>query len=513
MNEFNIDSVVRDLQIEHLIGYQKADDYIQIVTDKENIQFDFYKPYPVFQEFHQLGAIPEVRVRFLMAANRIGKSVSCFAETAMHATLTYPDWWEGYRYTSKDMVIWVGGRSVKEDLPRLRRGFFDGQKGFPPFIHSSLIIKETEKEITLRNARGGQTILTFKSCHGGVDKQNSQSGWTGENVSFIWIDEPPPMSVLNEANTRITRTAEGDKSMMIISSTCVELSEFFLYVTERVEEEEVDIDGVKLFQSKQYAVAPKEVVAGNVYITASLDDAPHLTTEEKERMIASWPVNERQARSTGIPILGSGLVFPILEKALTYEPFAIPEHYARIGGMDFGWNDPTVLLLGALDRDRGVLYIFFEYAASQKTPDQHIFNISSMKAADCFKWCPVFGDTSANAKTPIDGSRLIDLYKNARIDMRPPDKKDKNARALKCLQMMMDGKLKVSSQCRGLLNEIRTYSYKGVALQDGNDHHIDALLYLLSGLSSAKTHTNFYAKNMIPLHYGESDSGGSWMRV
>jgi len=121
MNALNIEQLVDKLSVAHLIRSQMVGDYIEDLEEKDNILFKFYKPYPVFEEFHKLGAVPEVRVRFLMAANRIGKSVSCFAETAMHATLTYPDWWEGYRYTSKDMVIWVGGRSSK-DLLRLRRG-------------------------------------------------------------------------------------------------------------------------------------------------------------------------------------------------------------------------------------------------------------------------------------------------------------------------------------------------------------------------------------------------------
>jgi len=492
MNALNIEQLVDNLSVAHLIRSQMVGDYIEDLEEKDNILFKFYKPYPVFEEFHKLGAVPEVRVRFLMAANRIGKSVSCFAETAMHATLTYPDWWEGYRYTSKDMVIWVGGRSSK-DLLRLRRGLFHSQKGFPPFIHSSLVEykNHTSNEFHIRNALGGITILELKTCDGGVEKKNSQSSWTGENVSFIWIDEPPPMNVLNEANTRITQTSAGDKSMMVISSTCVELSEFFLYVTERIEEEEIDVDGVRIIKNRQYALSPKEIYEGRVYITASLDDAPHLSEEEKKRMIASWPAHERQARSTGIPIIGSGLVFPLLEQAITYAPFDFPSHFPHLGGMDFGeGNDLDVILLGAFDRTKETLYVYFEYAVRQKRPNEIIYDLLQMKQAQAFKWATIVADTSGNKKSVETGNSLRDLYEQSSIHaitMVNAEKRDKPARVQDVYQRLANGTLKISKECRGLLNEIRTYSYKNNVLQDGNDHHIDALLYMVGGLQYAKT--------------------------
>lgn len=476
---------------------------------RSNKLFRFYKPYPIFQEFHNLGAEPKVRVRFLMAANRIGKSISCFAETAMHATLTYPDWWNGYRYTSKDMVIWVGGRSHK-DLLRLRRGLFKDQKGFPPFIHPSLVVYSnySNNEFHIKNALGGTTLLELKTCDGGVEKKSGQSGWTGENVSFIWIDEPPPMSVLNEANTRITQTSAGDKSMMVVSSTCVELSEFFLYVTEKVEQVEVNVDGVLVLQHKQDKIAPQEIYEGRVYITASLDDAPHLSEEEKKRMIASWPVHERQARSTGIPIIGSGLVFPVLEEAITYEPCAFPDSFGHIGGMDFGeGSDLDVLLLGAWDFDNEKLYVYFEYAARQKKPADIIFELLQIKKAEAFKWCTIVADTSGNKKSVETGNSLRDLYEKSPIHsvtMVNAEKKDKFARVQEVLQMFSNGTLVISYECRGLLNEIRTYSYKNNKLQDGNDHHIDALLYMVGGLKKNYAKPKIYKTSLRP----KSKDGG-----
>ena len=36
--------------------------------------------------------------------------------------------------------------------------------------------------------------------------------------------------------------------------------------------------------------------------------------------------------------MGSGRVFPVDEAKLLVEPFELPRHWLRLGGMDFGWQ-------------------------------------------------------------------------------------------------------------------------------------------------------------------------------
>ena len=69
------------------------------------------------------------------------------------------------------------------------------------------------------------------------------------------------------------------------------------------------------------------------------------------------PPHERDMRSKGIPMMGSGLVFPIDEDSLTCEPFIIPSHYPRIAGLDFGYDHPTAVVWVAWDRDKDIVYI------------------------------------------------------------------------------------------------------------------------------------------------------------
>ena len=43
------------------------------------------------------------------------------------------------------------------------------------------------------------------------------------------------------------------------------------------------------------------------------------------------------------PTMGSGRIFPIPEERITCERRDIPAHWARLGGLDFGWDHPFAL--------------------------------------------------------------------------------------------------------------------------------------------------------------------------
>jgi hypothetical protein len=92
-------------------------------------------------------------------------------------------------------------------------------------------------------------------------------------------------------------------------------------------------------------------------VTATWDDVPHLTEKQKSDLWGSIPAHERDARSKGIPTLGSGLIFPVAEEDIVVEPFALPKHWPQIGGMDFGYDHPFAAVKLAHDRDNDVVYI------------------------------------------------------------------------------------------------------------------------------------------------------------
>jgi hypothetical protein len=65
----------------------------------------------------------------------------------------------------------------------------------------------------------------------------------------------------------------------------------------------------------------------------TINDLEHYTEEEKQKIIASYPPHELEARTKGIPVLGSGRIFPVEESRIAIEHREFPCHWPRIGRM------------------------------------------------------------------------------------------------------------------------------------------------------------------------------------
>ena len=105
-------------------------------------------------------------------------------------------------------------------------------------------------------------------------------------------------------------------------------------------------------------------------VGATWDDVPHLTPEQKAELWGSIPPYQRDARSKGIPQLGSGAIYPAPESEIVVDPFEIPLHWPRGYGLDVGWNR-TAAVWGAHDRDTDVVYLWSEHYRGQAEPSIH----------------------------------------------------------------------------------------------------------------------------------------------
>lgn len=106
---------------------------------------------------------------------------------------------------------------------------------------------------------------------------------------------------------------------------------------------------------------------------ATIDDAVGViyTREQADAIVSGYRSHERDAREKGIPVLGSGRIFPILQEAIEVEPFDIPGHWVHIGGLDFGWDHPTAAVRVVWDRDSDIVYVTSCYRAREDTPVVH----------------------------------------------------------------------------------------------------------------------------------------------
>lgn len=103
----------------------------------------------------------------------------------------------------------------------------------------------------------------------------------------------------------------------------------------------------------------------------TIDDVGHYSEAEKAAIIAAYPPHEREARARGVPVLGSGRIFPIPEDDIACNPVEIPEHWPRLGAMDFGWDHPFAAVELAWDRDADCVYVAKAYRKRETTPILH----------------------------------------------------------------------------------------------------------------------------------------------
>src|SRR5262245_32903708 len=106
-------------------------------------------------------------------------------------------------------------------------------------------------------------------------------------------------------------------------------------------------------------------------VTMTLDDVEHYTAEEKEKIAASYAPHEREARTKGVPTLGSGRIFPVAEETLAIEHREFPSHWPRIGGMDFGWTHPFGAVELYWDRDSDTVYVSRTYRIKEASVIDH----------------------------------------------------------------------------------------------------------------------------------------------
>src|SRR4051812_45145195 len=97
------------------------------------------------------------------------------------------------------------------------------------------------------------------------------------------------------------------------------------------------------------------------------DDVPHLSEETKRELWDSIPPHQRDARTKGIPALGSGVIYPVEEDSILCDPFDIPEHWPRAYALDVGWKR-TAALWGAWNRDSDIVYLYSEHYLGEATP-------------------------------------------------------------------------------------------------------------------------------------------------
>ena len=472
---------------------QTKEELLQLLVEQkfrtDTNQIKNYKPYDWQIKFHKEGqSNPQ---RLLMAGNRTGKTYCGAIETAYHLTGDYPSWWKVRRFT-KPIRDCVCGESNETTRDIVQKELF-GQPDNPEAKGTGAIpltaIGQTTRKPGVPNAfnsamvkhiSGGYSRVGFKAYEMGFQK------WMGEAVDFVWMDEEPPPEIFSQA---ITRTADKNGCVILTFTPESGLTQV-----------------VKGFMNN--------LKAGQYLQQASWDECPHLDESTKEQLLAVYSEHERDLRSKGIPIFGSGLVFPVSEEDILVEPFDLPDTFSRIAGLDFGWDHPTAVAWLAHDRDNDIVYIYDVYSERKATPIIHAAAINARST-----WVPVVWPHDGMQHDKGSGITLADQYRQQSVNMLPTHFTNPTAPGQTkgnnsvetgisdMIQRMQTGRFKVFKTCFDFFQEFRQYHRKDGKIVAQGDDILSAVRYATMSLRFATTGEapGYGGYRNKPIEYGSNN--------
>jgi hypothetical protein len=206
----------------------------------------------------------------------------------------------------------------------------------------------------------------------------------------------------------------------------------------------------------------------------SNDDAEHYSAARRIELIAGYPAHEREARVRGWPSLGSGRVFPVTEEQIVCGAFAIPDHFRRIIGLDFGWNHPFAAVELAHDADADVVYVTKCYRQKEATPVIHAAAVKPWGV-----WIPVAWPHDGLQHKVSDQQSAVQLrklYEDQGLNLLMQHATHEaggygtEAGVMEMLDRMLTGRWKVFAHLEDWLSEFRYYRRdKGLIVKERDD--------------------------------------------
>lgn len=320
-------------------------DALDYVLREHRARFLYFEPHRKQEAFYKAGV--KAKERLFLGGNRTGKTFCGAIEVAMHLTGNYPSWWEGYRYEGP-IVAWVATVTTPE-LHQTLIPIYMGDDREKGVISPHLVVGQNKaiQLYKIKHKSGGISQLRFKSYKQG------RVTFQGAKIDVMHFDEEPTSDVYIEGLMSTMATSSSHHGMVLMTMTPL------LGLTDLVQSFYQDKDEGVLYGSKYY-------------VQASWEDNPHLPEEEKKLIAETLPPHERKAREMGIPLIGSGLVYPIASETYVVDPFPVPLAWEHVMGLDFGWTNPTAALVCAINPETRDLYLIAEYKQSERSPEKHV---------------------------------------------------------------------------------------------------------------------------------------------
>ena len=454
---------------------------ISVRDDMEFNQLKYFRPFDHQLKFFATGDSPR---RGILAANRIGKTVSTCYETAMHLTGRYPDWWPetGKRF-NKPVVAFCSGEGW-EQVARVLQDELIGTKDVKirdqigtGAIPRDCIVQDTMRcdganilGVEIKHTSGANSYLLFGNYTQEV--RNLQ----GFKLDFVVFDEQPPDDVFSELVTR-TATTQGQ---VLCSFT--------------------PLKGLNGLVSKFWYEED-----GYEHIRVSWDDVPEydpwgeafLLVETRRQLERDYLPHEREARIAGVPVMGQGAVFQIRNWP-TYKTgdfdFRSMMNIERIIALDLG-----------LVRDKTVVSLLYWNPREQEAWLHSQIVVKGTEEANPINWiqhlmrpevfgCPIVLPSDANTagRYTMSALSLRQTFEQYELNvvqnpvMNPPDSEGKvtnhKSFGVNVMRQMLElGTLHINENCVEFLREAKNYFVDERGRFSDPDDCIDSARYALLG--------------------------------
>ena len=468
--------------LHHLPSVQKAalqELVIEIADDMRYNQLRYFRPFEHQKRFFTTG---NSQRRGILAANRIGKTVSTCFETAIHLTGLYPDWWEGKRFDKPvtAMVAGEGWSQVALVLQNELLGTNDvkirDNLGTGAIPRDSIVFDTMRGDgancigVEIRHTSGTNSYLLFANYTQEVRQMQ------GFKLNLAIFDEQPPDDFFSEIVTR-TATTQGQ---VLCSFT--------------------PLKGLNGLVSKFWNHED-----GYEHIRVSWDDVPEydpwgepfLLNETRRQLERDYLPHERDARRNGVPVMGKGAVFQIRNwptyKTGDYD-LRNTTGIRRIIALDLGLvNDKTVVSLMYWHPDEQEAWLHTQIIVKGVEEANPMNYINHLMRPEVFGTPIVLpADASSQGRYTMSSQSIRELFEEYELNviaepiMNPPDEQGRRTNhksyGVNVMRQMLEiGTLHVNENCVEFLREAQNYFVDEKGRFSDPDDCIDSARYALLG--------------------------------
>ncbi|RKY56957.1 MAG: hypothetical protein DRP93_00200 [Candidatus Neomarinimicrobiota bacterium] len=426
---------------------------------------------PAFIDFFTKGK--KERVRGVVAANRVGKTLSATFEVACHLTGIYPTkethgWdWTGLEYKQGIDCFVLGVTSESIHSPGNLKDLLFGEAnelgtGWIPLncIESVSFVNEGKgiiKEAVIKHKSGSKSTLGFRVYSQGM------AVLMGSSLDLFLVDEAPrDETIFPQLMTRIQK-CKSKQGRAIFAAT--------------------PENGLDPLVSQFYN---EEGQYRSGFCPITVYDVSHISAADIERMKADYPIHQHSMRLLGQPILGSGAIYPTVQEEYIYSDIELEDHWKVVTALDFGWSHPAAVVSVAWNPDDDMIYVF----RAKKKSEWEIPYMAAYINTIGTGYTVIFPHDGANSTQAGGGIELAKQFSDAGCNMNgerfhnPVSDDGKKGNGvevgLSTIRVLLKGgRLKVHSSLTDLLGEMATYHYDPKTLKPHkvNDDAVDAMRY------------------------------------